>query len=198
MSLQQQWHQLVAESKEQWDANARVRYGTVAIGLISLLWLNLVMSDLRTDLQSREASALNQLAEYQQGSGKESWPERLEQVRKELDATSRHFGRAQSEALARADLQSRIAALLKENGLAQGQIEVSSAPSADAVMALTPLQLRINGRAKALGLLKVINQLERTDPVLRVENLTISNQVGDELIYNLIATVWFHPFGATP
>ena len=198
MSLQQQWHQLVAESKEQWDTNSRVRYGTMVIGLISLLWLNLVMSDLRTDLQSHEVSALNQLAEYQQGSGKESWPERLEQVRKELDATSRHFGRAQSEALARADLQSRIAALLKENGLAQGQIEVSSAPSADAVMALTPLQLRINGRAKALGLLKVINQLERTDPVLRVENLTISNQIGDELIYNLIATVWFHPFGATP
>ncbi|HHQ4740322.1 GspMb/PilO family protein [Aeromonas veronii] len=198
MSLQLQWRQLVAESKEQWDTNSRVRYGTMVIGLISLLWLNLVMSDLRTDLQSHEVSALNQLAEYQQGSGKESWPERLEQVRKELDATSRHFGRAQSEALARADLQSRIAALLKENGLAQGQIEVSSAPSADAVMALTPLQLRINGRAKALGLLKVINQLERTDPVLRVENLTISNQVGDELIYNLIATVWFHPFGATP
>ena len=198
MSLQLQWRQLVAESKEQWDTNSRVRYGTMVIGLISLLWLNLVMSDLRTDLQSHEVSALNQLAEYQQGSGKESWPERLEQVRKELDATFRHFGRAQSEALARADLQSRIAALLKENGLAQGQIEVSSAPSADAVMALTPLQLRINGRAKALGLLKVINQLERTDPVLRVENLTISNQVGDELIYNLIATVWFHPFGATP
>lgn len=198
MSLQLQWRQLVAESKEQWDTNSRVRYGTMVIGLISLLWLNLVMSDLRTDLQSHEASALNQLAEYQQGSGKESWPERLEQVRKELDATSRHFGRAQSEALARADLQSRIAALLKENGLAQGQIEVSSAPSADAVMALTPLQLRINGRAKALGLLKVINQLEHTDPVLRVENLTISNQVGDELIYNLIATVWYHPFGATP
>lgn len=198
MSLQLQWRQLVAESKEQWDTNSRVRYGTMVIGLISLLWLNLVMSDLLTDLQSHEVSALNQLAEYQQGSGKESWPERLEQVRKELDATSRHFGRAQSEALARADLQSRIAALLKENGLAQGQIEVSSAPSADAVMALTPLQLRINGRAKALGLLKVINQLERTDPVLRVENLTISNQVGDELIYNLIATVWFHPFGATP
>lgn len=198
MSLQQQWRQLLAESKEQWDANARVRYGTVAIGLIFLLWLNLVMSDLRADLQSREASALNQLAEYQQSSSTESWPERLEQVRKELDATSRHFGRAQSEALARADLQSRIAALLKENGLAQGQIEVSSAPSADAATALTPLQLRINGRAKALGLLKVINQLERTDPVLRVENLTISNQVGDELIYNLIATVWFHPFGATP
>ncbi|MCJ8213463.1 GspMb/PilO family protein [Aeromonas veronii] len=198
MSLQQQWRQLVAESKEQWDTNSRVRYGTMAIGLISLLWLNLVMSDLRTDLQSHEASALNQLAEYQQSFGKESWPERLEQVRKELDATSRHFGRAQSEALARADLQSRIAALLKENGLAQGQIEVSSAPSADAATALTPLQLRINGRAKALGLLKVINQLERTAPVLRVENLTISNQVGDELIYNLIATVWFHPFGATP
>ena len=198
MSLQQQWHQLVAESKEQWDANARVRYGTVAIGLISLLWLNLVMSDLRTDLQSREASALNQLVEYQQSSGQESWPERLAQVRQELDATSRHFGRAQSEALARADLQSRIAALLKENGLAQGQIEVSSAPSADAATALTPLQLRINGRAKALGLLKVINQLERTDPVLRIENLTISNQIGDELIYNFIATVWFHPFGATP
>ena len=198
MSLQLQWRQLVAESKEQWDTNSRVRYGTMVIGLISLLWLNLVMSDLRTDLQSHEVSALNQLAEYQQGSGKESWPERLEQVRKELDATSRHFGRAQSEALARADLQSRIAALLKENGLAQGQIEVSSAPSADAVTALTPLQLRINGRAKALGLLKVINQLERSNPVLRVENLTISNQVGDELIYNLIATVWFHPFGATP
>ncbi|MFM4835368.1 GspMb/PilO family protein [Aeromonas veronii] len=198
MSLQLQWRQLVAESKEQWDTNSRVRYGTMVIGLISLLWLNLVMSDLRTDLQSHEASALNQLAEYQQSSGNESWPERLEQVRKELDSTSLHFGRAQSEALARADLQSRIAALLKENGLAQGQIEVSSAPSADAVMALTPLQLRINGRAKALGLLKVINQLERTDPVLRVENLTISNQVGDELIYNLIATVWFHPFGATP
>ncbi|MGL6540001.1 hypothetical protein ACSZNU_02865 [Aeromonas hydrophila] len=63
---------------------------------------------------------------------------------------------------------------------------------------MTPLQLRISGRGKALGLLKVINQLERTDPVLRVENLTISNQVGDELIYNLIATVWYHPFGATP
>ncbi|ALP41146.1 GspMb/PilO family protein [Aeromonas schubertii] len=197
MSLQQQWRQLLAESKEQWDTNARVRYGALVIGLIFLLWLNLVMSDLRAEQQSREASALIQLAEYQQGTGKESWPDRLAQVRQELDATSRHFGRAQSEALARADLQSRIADLLKENGLAQGQIEVSSAPTADAATALTPLQLRISGRAKALGLLKVINQLERTDPVLRVENLTISNQVGDELIYNLIATVWFHPFGAT-
>lgn len=198
MSLQQQLRQLLAESKEQWHTNARVRYGTLAIGLIFLLWLNLVMSDLRADLLSREASALNQLAEYQQSSGKESWPDRLAQVRQGLDATAHHFGRAQSEALARADLQSRIAALLKENGLAQGQIEVSSAPASDAATALTPLQLRISGRAKALGLLKVINRLERADPVLRVENLTISNQVGDELIYNLIATVWFHPFGATP
>ncbi|MBL0559937.1 GspMb/PilO family protein [Aeromonas hydrophila] len=198
MTLQQQWFQLLAESKEQWVTNARVRYGTLAIGIIFLLWLNLVMSDLCADLQSREASALNQLAEYKQTSDKESWPDRLAQVRQVLDATSRHFGSAQSEALARADLQSRIAALLKENGLAQGQIEVSNASNADAATALIPLQLRISGRGKALGLLKVINQLERTDPVLRVENLTISNQVGDELIYNLIATVWFHPFGATP
>ncbi len=46
------------------------------------------MSDLRADLQSREASALNQLAEYQQTSGKESWHDRLTQVRQVLDATS--------------------------------------------------------------------------------------------------------------
>ncbi|MGL6524140.1 hypothetical protein ACSZNV_03190 [Aeromonas hydrophila] len=122
MTLQQQWLQLLAESREQWVTNARVRYGTLVIGLIFLLWLNLVMSDLRADLQSREASALNQLAEYQQASGKESWHDRLTQVRQVLDATSRHFGSAQSEALARADLQSRIATLLKENGLAQAKL----------------------------------------------------------------------------
>jgi Tfp pilus assembly protein PilO len=191
-----QWRQLVQESRNQWSENARLRYGIVAILLIFILWLNLLLNDLVTELQSSEQDAFNVLIEQEQDNQSDDWVARLEKVKAAIDSMSPRFGRAQNGALARAELQSKIATLINKNGLGTANIEVSSAPEIDKSTALLPLQLRVSGLAQGDKLLALLLALETSTPVIKLEHLVVSNQVGEQLVYTFIATVWYHPFGA--
>lgn len=191
-----QWQQFVQESRTQWSANSRLRYGFVAILLIVLLWLNLLLSDLVAELQSGEQDAFNVLIEQNQDHHSDDWVARLEKAKAAINSVSPGFGRAQNGALARAELQSRIAMLINEHGLLSANIEVSSAPEIDKSTALLPLQLRVSGRGRGDQLLALLHALETSTPVIKLEHLVVDNQVGEQLVYTFIATVWYHPFGA--
>lgn len=193
---QQQWQQQWQQSREQWQANPRLRWGVWTMLFIMLLWLNLVASDWRTGLAGEQQQAAEQWQQQQTLAGSQHWQQRLEQARAATGEQSRHFGKAASESLARADVQARVAAELARLGLEKARIEVSAAPAADAATGLVPLQLRVSGQAGGDRLLALVQALEQGSPLLRIEQVTANNQRGRYVIFSLTATVWYHPFGA--
>lgn len=186
-----------SKTREQLDANPRLRWGVLAIPLIALLYLNLLVSDLRHEERAAIGELQQQLAEARQLAEQDEWVERLEQVRARLDEQlSRHFGRAESEAFARADIQAGAQALLAAQSLDKIRIEVSTAGKPESTTGLIPLQLRLAGNAQGEQLYALIASLESGKPSYRIDNLNVQSQRGQHLVFSLVASVWYQPWEA--
>ncbi len=186
-----------SKTREQLGANPRLRWGVLAIPLIALLYLNLLVSDLRHEERAAIGELQQQLAEARQLAEQDEWVERLEQVRARLDEQlSRHFGRAESEAFARADIQAGAQALLAAQSLDKIRIEVSTAGKPESTTGLIPLQLRLAGNAQGEQLYALIASLESGKPSYRIDNLNVQSQRGQHLVFSLVASVWYQPWEA--
>ena len=211
--LQHQWQQ----SRQQLAANPRLGWGLWCLVIILLLYANLVLRDNRDEraldlysLQQRAAELgvvpvqQSALIAAQAGAETESepesdWPARLAQANAALTKQEVYFGQAESEALARADVQASVNSLLVASGLERSLIEVSTAPAANASSGLVPLQLKISGQARGDQLLTLLGGLEHTKPSYAITSLNALQSINSEhLNYSLLATVWYQPFESTP
>ncbi len=189
---QQEWH----KAREQLTANPRLRLGLAAIPLIALFYLNLLASDERHEQHAAIASLHSELHDAQQLATQSEWTSRLERARTELDKQQRaYFGSADSEALARADIQTYAKVQLEEQHLQQIRIEVSTAGKSDPQTQLIPLQLQLAGTAQGAQLYALISALESGTPRYRIDTLNVQSQSGQSLLFTLIASVWYAPWG---
>ncbi|RRV43161.1 hypothetical protein EGJ86_00825 [Pseudomonas sp. o96-267] len=184
-----------SKTREQLDANPRLRWGVLAIPLIGLLYLNLVVSDARYEEREALVELQQQLSEASQLAEQDEWVNRLDLVRARLDEQlARRFGKAESEAFARADIQASAQALLSAQSLEKIRIEVSTAGKPDPATNLIPLQLRLAGNAQGEQLYALIAGLESATPSYRIDNLSVQSQRGQHLIFSLVASVWYQPW----
>lgn len=191
--LEREWH----NTRTQLAANPRLRLGVLAIPLIALLYLNLLLADQRSDLHANIAAQQEELTLARQLAGQDEWIERLEQARALLGSQAeRHFGTADSEAFARADIQAGAQALLAAQRLQQIRIEVSTAGNADPDSGLVPLQLRLAGNAQGEQLYQLIAAMEAASPTYRIDSLNVNAQRDSHLVFSLIASVWYQPWSA--
>jgi hypothetical protein len=192
------WWQLEwQKAREQLSANPRLRLGLFAIPLIALLYLNLWVSDERSEQHTAIAGLHNELRDAQQLATQNEWTERLEQARSELDKQQlAYFASADSEALARADIQTYAKAQLEQQYLQQIRIEVSTAGKTDPQTQLIALQLQLAGTAQGTQLYALISALESGTPRYRIDSLNVQSQSGQSLVFSLIASVWYAPWGA--
>ncbi|MFI8741458.1 GspMb/PilO family protein [Stutzerimonas sp. R75] len=191
--LQREW----AQAREQLEANPRLRLGVLAIPLIALLYLNLLLGDARSEQQQAIRDLQEQLLDAGQLAGQDEWVERLDQAHARLDdQAKRHFGSADSEAFARADIQASAQALLAEQNLEQIRIEVSTAGKADPATGLIPLQLRLAGNAQGEQLYALITAMETGKPTYRIDNLNVQAQRDSHLVFSLIGTAWHRPWSS--
>ncbi|MEZ3183632.1 GspMb/PilO family protein [Stutzerimonas stutzeri] len=187
----------LATARDQLEANPRLRLGVLAIPLILLLYLNLLLVDARSEQQQAIGDLQEQLLDASQLAGQDEWVERLDQARAQLDKQAeRHFGSADSEAFARADIQASAQALLAEQNLEQIRIEVSTAGKADAATGLIPLQLRLAGNAQGEQLYALIAAMETGKPTYRIDNLNVQAQRDSHLVFSLIGTAWYRPWSS--
>ena len=191
-----EWWQLEwQKAREQLAANPRLRLGLLAIPLIALLYLNLLIADERYEQHATLASLHNELLDAQQLATQNEWLERLEQARTELDKQQQaYFASADSEALARADIQTYAKTQLEKQGLQQIRIEVSTAGKIDPQTQLIPLQLQLAGTAQGDQLYALISALETGTPRYRIDTLNVQSQSGQSLLFSLIASVWYAPW----
>ncbi|MGB5855878.1 MAG: hypothetical protein WBH20_11550 [Oceanisphaera sp.] len=213
-SFRQQVRQQVQQSREQLTANPRLGWGLWCLLLIALLYVNLVLRDSRDSLTLNLYSLQQRAAELGVGQGviaenspstngdqnvESSWPERLAQAKAALTAQETFFGQADSEALARADVQANVNSLLLATGLKRSRIEVSAAPQVNLATGLVPLQLKVSGQARGEQLLTLLGGLEYTKPSYSISSLNaIQGQNSEWVNYSLLATVWYQPFEAQP
>ncbi len=184
----------LATARDQLEANPRLRLGVLAIPLIALLYLNLILADARSEqhaaCQREGGTGIAQLA------AQDEWVARLDEIRTALDQQAeRHFGSADSEAFARADIQANAQALLAAQNLEQIRIEVSTAGKIDNATGLVPLQLRLAGNAQGEQLYALIAAMETGQPTYRIDSLNVQAQRESHLIFSLIGTVWYRPWG---
>lgn len=188
----------LATARDQFEANPRLRLGVLAIPLILLLYLNLILADARGEQQAAITELQKQLVETTQLAAQHEWLARLEQMRAALDEQAeRHFGNAESEAFARADIQAGAQALLAAQNLKQIRIEVSTAGKTDTATGLIPLQLRLAGNAQGEQLYALIDAMETGKPTYRIDSLNVQAQRESHLVFSLIGTVWYRPWSGT-
>jgi len=183
-------------ARDQLEANPRLRLGVLAIPLIALLYLNLILADARSEQHDAIAEVQDQLIDTTQLAAQDEWVARLDEMRTALDQQAeRHFGSADSEAFARADIQANAQALLAAQNLEQIRIEVSTAGKIDNATGLVPLQLRLAGNAQGEQLYALIAAMETGQPTYRIDSLNVQAQRESHLIFSLIGTVWYRPWG---
>ncbi|HDX8348243.1 GspMb/PilO family protein [Aeromonas veronii] len=190
-NLQPHWQQ----ARQQWQANPRLQWGAWLIIIILLFWVNLLCQEQRQQLSEQLQELSWQQQDQQSLLQGESWQQRLTQARAANKALDKYFGMAPNEALARAEVQSRVSALFTRFAVGQPQVEVSKSPQQLDQNGLIPLQLRVTGRTNGDGVIGLVNELEKHSPRLIVNALTVNNQMNDKLNFTLQATVWYHPFG---
>ncbi len=190
-NLQPHWQQ----ARQQWQANTRLQWGAWLIIIILFLWGNLLCQEQRQQLSEQLQELYWQQQDQQSLLQGDSWQQRLTQARAANKALDKHFGIAPNEALARAEVQSRVAALFTQFAVDQPQVEVSKSPQQLDQSGLVPLQLRVTGRTNGNGVVSLVNELEQHPPQLIVTALTVNNQMNNQLNFTLLATVWYHPFG---
>ena len=193
-----EWWQLEwQKAREQLTANPRLRLGLLVIPLIALFYLNLLITDERHEQHTAIANLHNELLDAQQLATQNEWLERLEQARAELDKQQQAlFASADSEALARANIQAYAKTQLEQQSLQQIRIEVSTAGKIDPQTQLIPLQLQLAGTAQGIQLYALISALETGTPRYRIDALNVQSQSGQSLLFSLIASVWYTPWGA--
>lgn len=190
------WQQQLSQARQQLADNPRLRVGLFAIPLIVLLYFNLVLSDSRAEQVAAIASANQELLDARQLASQHEWLERLDQAREQLEQQRQNkFGKADSEAFARADIQANAKTALEHQNLQKVRIEVSTAGKVDPVSQLIPLQLRLLGSAQGAQLFSLIVELESSTPKYRIDSVNAQSQNGESLAFTLIATVWYSPWG---
>jgi hypothetical protein len=173
------WWQLEwQKTREQLAANPRLRFGLYSIPLIALLYLNLLVTDERHVQHTAIADLHNELRDAQQLATQSEWTSRLEQARDALEKQ-----------------QQAYFANEKQN-LQQIRIEVSTAGKTDSQTQLIPLQLQLAGTAQGPQLYALISALENGTPRYRIDTLNVQSQSGQSLLFTLIASVWYAPWGA--
>lgn len=198
--LQHHWQQ----TREQLAANPRLGWGLWCLLLIALLYLNLVLSDSRDTLSLDLYSLQQRAAELGVGADisatdSNDWSTRLTQAKATLSEQAIYFGEAESEALARADIQAHVNSLLVATGLERSRIEVSTASAIAPHTGLVPLQLKVSGGARGEQLLTLLGGLEHAKPSYTITSLNAMQGLNaEQLSYSLMATVWYQPFEAVP
>lgn len=189
--LQQQWQQ----SREQIVANPRLGWGLWCIILMALLYANFLLSDNRTALATELSSLYIDKQDALSLSQGADWPGRFTEAELALKEQAVRFGTADSEALARAEMQASLGQMIKQYHIERGRVEVSAAAKQDSTLGLVPLQMQLTGRTTGDQLLALLAELEQGSLYYRIDNLmVVQGPKSLDVNLTLQATAWYHPW----
>ncbi|SDN07581.1 GspMb/PilO family protein [Pseudomonas jinjuensis] len=181
------WFRLLA----QWQDQARLRMAGWLI--LALLALNLVMlcSDWREARRLDFIESAKNLAKLQELAGQGYWPERAVQAEDVLANFRTRLWRAQNPALARADVQAWLDALVKKTGLQEARVNVLQPLDFEDGKRTARIEAQLRARFDAESFGRLLYAVEGAPQWVSIDAIEIGNRVSPSI--NLQLSFHFLP-----
>ena len=167
--LAQRWR----KSREEWNANPRLRWGGLAILVIAFFSLCLLMADWRESLQETYRQRSLQLYKVAALSGQDQWLLRAEGVKTVQKALQAEIPGATSIGLAQAEAQATVRQILNAFGP-----KLSADPRPPAQVPGQPglwrLPVTIRGAISQPQLASILWRIEGSDRLIVIDDLSIT------------------------
>ena len=152
--------------------NPRLRWGGVAIVAILFVYLLLVLSDWRQDLQRQYQQRTTELYKMASLAGQGQWIGRASEAKAMRQALEAEIPAASSVGIAQAEVQDSVRAIMKAFG--QGlSVNAQSAAQVAGRPGLWRVPVTVNGMIQPRLLLEVLRRLEGSPKLVTVEQFSL-------------------------
>lgn len=163
----------LTQLKQETDANQRLRWGIFLIAAIALFYLSLVLDDVQEKMLTDFSKLTLQKMELVDLEPNSIWRQRVILETRSLDEKETAIWKAESEALIRAQLQSRITDQAKTTDLSTFNMRVGSFQPHGALDDVSVVRLELDAVYTEDKVLDFIEALESNSPLLKMESMSL-------------------------
>ncbi|WP_457325872.1 GspMb/PilO family protein [Roseateles sp. P5_E11] len=161
---------LIAEARQQWRANVRLRFGVAVIAGVVWLWALLVLMDAAKAFRGEAEAARQQADQWRPLIGQTAWPARVDEARSEMDAARSLQWAAASTGAAEARLQDYLRSLAEKGGLNVVELTIlQGAAEAASSAAGGVLRARLVTDLNRPALMALLAELQGAQPMVIVD-----------------------------
>ncbi len=161
--------------KQDFLANQRLRLGIFVIAVLALIYLFLVLDDMQDVLLADFHKLSSQQHELISLEPHDVWQQRVSEQAVHLEKNQIAIWQADSEGLARANLQSRITQYAEMSDLRSFNMRVGSFQPHGDLEGVETVILELDAAYVSDRVLDFINALESSTPLLKIERISIRN-----------------------
>ncbi len=177
---------LLAQVRAEFQANARLRWGGLLIAAITVFYLWLVLSDLRTQMQADYVQLVQRRDKITSLAGQDEWLQRAEQARVLRDALQAQIPSVETLGLAQASVQSLARDLISASGKPlRVQAETATEVGRDSGIWRVPVV--ISGGMAPAAALQLIQRIESQPNLVVVEQAIVINRNAGVLTLTMAA-----------
>lgn len=165
----------LAGIRGEWQANPRLRWGVLAIGVIAWVYAVLLLNDLRLKLHEDYRQQTLRLYKVAALAGKDEWIGRAQDAKALRRALDSQVPGASSTGMAQADAQGWVKALVNATG-PKLTTEGRDATRVDPASGLWKVPMTLRGTTEPGPLLEMLRQIESSERLVVVESLEINNR----------------------
>lgn len=177
---------LLTQVRSEFQANARLRWGGLLILAIVVLYLLLVLSDVRAQMQRDYVQQVQRLDKITSLAGQDEWLQRAEQARLLRDALQAQIPTVATLGLAQASVQSLARDLIAASGKPlRVQVETATEVGRGSGIWRTPVV--ISGGLSPDRALQMIRKIEQQENLVVVDQAILLNRSGGGLTLTMTA-----------
>lgn len=165
--------QNIAQLRVEIEANQRLRWGLFLIVAITGLYLALVLDDIQIELNAEHESLVRHYGELISLEPEEYWQDKLALEEKTLEQKEIVVWKASSEALARANMQSKISTFAQLASLQKFKLNVGSFQPHAKLKNISVVRFELDAGYTEDKVLDFINALESNIPIFNVARMTL-------------------------
>ena len=182
----------------EFRGSLRLRLGIFLVVVILLVWISLVLGDLKKESLQEIDLTLSELIDMQSVADKSFWQEQLEQQVQLANRSGTTIWQGQSPSQIAASLQSKLYAMASENHILAPEIRTSTHDRIFRDQGLFRLKASIKGHYRGNDVLALLNDIETHSPVIAVEAVSIKTAPRERVNnrFDLILVIYFETAGA--
>jgi len=165
--------QQLAQFKMEIGENQRLRWGLFLIAAISGLYITLVLDDFQMELRAEYDNLVRQQGEIATLEPEKVWYDRAIREETELNKKEGAVWRAESEALARVNMQSKISNFAQQANLQKFNLKVGSFQPHAKLAGISVIRFELDAAYTDDNMLDFVNALESNMPLFNVARLVL-------------------------